>query len=299
MSNFCSNCRFPLAASAGFCPQCGRPQATSQQPPNYPPPPYPPQYPPPTQAAPTGGGSAAKVVIIVVVCLAVAGAAVLGAGYYAFYKVKKTVVAKAGSYGVDLNSIPSPRSSSNSSRRKVYKPCEMLSKSEVSSLLGQPIERTEVMDAACLYFGPAGLAEKLAERDTSDMMAQAKAGKQLNGGDVADTVTKMLGAAAAKSGEGVSSHGEVPLLTFLVDPDGRSQMTAVAATKGIFGKIGEDSGAGGLGADIPNLGDRAIRLGPLGLNVLKGDTVIRVIVGPVPGANEKSVAIARAALPRI
>jgi hypothetical protein len=35
------------------------------------------------------------------------------------------------------------------------------------------------------------------------------------------------------------------------------------------------------------------------LNVLKGDTVIRIIVGPVPGANDKSVAIARAVLPRI
>jgi hypothetical protein len=84
-----------------------------------------------------------------------------------------------------------------------------------------------------------------------------------------------------------------------VDPDGRPQMTALAAAKGIFGGIGADSKGGGLGADIPNLGDRAIRLGPLGLNVLKGDTVIRIIVGPVPDANNKSEAIARAVLPRI
>jgi hypothetical protein len=155
------------------------------------------------------------------------------------------------------------------------------------------------MDGACLYYAPAGLAEKLATQEASDMMKKAKAGQQMNGGDMADTVTKMLGAVAAKNGENGAKGGDVPLLTLLIDPDGRPQMTAVAATKGIFGKIGEDSGGGGLGADIPNLGDRAIRLGPLGLNVLKGDTVIRIIVGPVPDANGKSVAIARAVLPRI
>jgi hypothetical protein len=51
----------------------------------------------------------------------------------------------------------------------------------------------------------------------------------------------------------------------------------------------------------PGLAERLARqgLGPLGLNILKGDTVIRIIVGPVPHANEKSVAIARAVLPRI
>jgi hypothetical protein len=75
----------------------------------------------------------------------------------------------------------------------------------------------------------------------------------------------------------------------------------VAISKGIFGGMGAGAGAGnaGLGTDIPNLGDRAIRLGPLGLNVLKGDTVIRIIVGPVPYANEKSIAIARILLPRV
>jgi hypothetical protein len=287
MADFCSNCRFPLAASASFCPQCGRPQVAVQP------------APPAPAAAAGGGGSAMKILVIVVVCFGAAGIAAIAAGYYAVHKVKQAVVAKAQSYGVDLNSIPSPIPSSNSSRSKVYKPCEVLPKSEAANLLGEPIERTETMDGACLYYGPPGLAEKLAAQGASEMMDKAKAGVQMNGGDVADTVTKMMGAAAAKSGENGSKGGEAPLLTFLVDPDGRPQMTAVAATKSIFSGIGAASGGGGLGADIPNLGDRAIRLGPLGLNVLKGDAVIRIIVGPVPGANDKSVAIARAVLPRI
>jgi hypothetical protein len=51
--------------------------------------------------------------------------------------------------------------------------------------------------------------------------------------------------------------------------------------------------------DISNLGDRAIRLANLGLNVLKGNTMIRLIPGPIPGANERAIAVARAIMPRI
>jgi hypothetical protein len=240
-----------------------------------------------------------KIVVIVMACFAAVGVAAIVAGYYAVHKVKDAVVAKAQSYGVDLNSIPSPVPSSPSSSSKVYKPCEILPKGDAANLLGEPIERTEIMDLACLYYGPPGLAANLAAQGTSEMMAKAKAGAQINAGDMADTVTKMLGAAAAQSGQNGAAGKDAPLLIFAVDPDGRPQMTALAATKGIFGGIGAASGGGGLGADIPNLGDRAIRLGPLGLNVLKGDTVIRIVVGPVPDANDKSLTIARAVLPRI
>jgi hypothetical protein len=253
---------------------------------------------PPLPAAAAGSGSAAKIVVIVLVCFAAVGMAVVAAGYYAVHKVKQAVVAKAESYGVDLHSIPSPIPSSNSTR-KVYKPCEVLPKSEASNLLGQPIDRAEIVDLACAYYGPPGLAEKLAAQNTAEMIDKAKRGETMNGGDMADTVTKMLQAVGAKSPENGVKGGETPLLIFAIDPDGRAQMFAIATTKGIFGGIGAESQGGGLGAEIPNLGDRAIRLGPIGLNVLKGDTVMRIVVGPVPGANDKSIAIARAVLPRI
>ena len=228
MANFCSNCRFPLAASASFCPQCGSPQTASQ--------PVAPMQP----AAARSGGSGLKILLIVLICLGAAALAAIGVGYYAVHKVKQAVVAKAESYGVDLKSIPSPIPSS-ASQHKVYKPCEVLSKNAASALLGEPIERTEVMDMACLYFGPPGLAEKLAKQGASEMMDKAKAGVQMNGGDVADTVTKMMSAAAASSGQNGTTGGEAPLLTFLIDADGRAQMTAVAASKSIFGGIGKES----------------------------------------------------------
>ena len=172
MANFCSNCRFPLAASASFCPQCGSPQTVG----------HPPAPTPAPLVAAKSGSSGLKIVLIVVVCLAVLGIGAIAAGYYAIHKVKQAVVAKAESYGVDLKSIPSPVPSSRASRTKVFKPCEILSKNEASNLLGEPIERSAIMDEACLYFGPRGLAERLARQGTSEMMAQAKAGAQLNGG---------------------------------------------------------------------------------------------------------------------
>lgn len=289
MANFCSNCRFPLAPTASFCPQCGRAQGTATQV----------AQPSTSQPSTSRSGSLKKVLIVVAVCLAVGAVTVIAAGYYAVHKIKQTVVAKAESYGVDLKSIPSPIPSSSSSHSKVYKPCAILPKSEAAELLGEAIERTAFMDEACMYYGPPGLAEKLATQQTREMMAKAKAGAQVNPGDMADTVTKMMGTIAAQSGENGAKGGEAPLLMLVVDPDGKPQMFAVAATKGIFGGITAANGAPGLGAEIPNLGDRAIRLGPLGLNVLKGDTVIRIIVGAIPDANGKSIAIARAVLPRV
>lgn len=287
MPNFCTYCRFPLTPGVSFCPQCGRQLGVAQNAPAAP-------------VATSGGGSSAiKILLIVVVCLGVLGVGAIAAGYYMVHRVKEAVVAKAESYGINPSSIPSPIPTSSASHSKVYKPCEMLPKGDASNLLAEPIERAEMVDGSCMYYGPAGLAEKLASQNTAEMMNQARSGAKLNGGDVADTVTKMMGAAAAKSGENGAKGGDVPLLTLLIDPDGRPQMTAVATSKNIFGGIGAGSGGGGLGSNIPNLGDQAILLGPLGLNVLKGDTLIRVIVGPVPGAKEKSVAIARALLPRI
>jgi hypothetical protein len=70
-------------------------------------------------------------------------------------------------------------------------------------------------------------------------------------------------------------------------------MTALAVSKGIFGNIP------GTVVEVPNLGDRAIQAAGLGLNVLKGDSLMRIIVAPMPGANEKAIALARALLPGI
>jgi hypothetical protein len=175
-------------------------------------------------------------------------------------------------------------------------------------MLGEPIERIEDQGDTCLYYGPAGLSGKLAQKGTANLMKQIQQpGAQVNGNDLADSLSKLMGglagqAGAAGGGAAPGSSGDVPLLTFVVDgEDGKPQMTALTATKAIFGGIGKTASGGtqGFGADIPGLGDRAVRLANLGLNVLQGNTLIRLVPGPVPDANAKTIAIARAILPKL
>ncbi len=174
-------------------------------------------------------------------------------------------------------------------------------------MLGEPIERIEDQGTTCLYYGPTGLSGKLAQEGTADLLKQMQQpGAKVDGNDVADSLSKLVGglaaAGAAANGDAPGSSGDVPLLTFVIDgEDGKTEMTALTATKAIFGGIakGASDGKEGFGADIPGLGDRAVRLANLGLNVLQGNTLIRLVAGPVPGANDKTVAIARTILPKL
>ena len=54
-----------------------------------------------------------------------------------------------------------------------------------------------------------------------------------------------------------------------------------------------------FGGNVPNLGDKAVRLPKLGLNVLQGEILIRIIPGAFPDANAKIVDVARTVLPRL
>ena len=99
-------------------------------------------------------------------------------------------------------------------------------------------------------------------------------------GGSADTVDRFMKSAAAQAGH-TDANGDYPLVTVMVLEDGRAQMMAISAGKALF------SGIKGTGEEIPDLGDRSVRLANMGLNVLKGDTLIRILPGPVPDANRK------------
>jgi len=114
----------------------------------------------------------------------------------------------------------------------------------------------------------------------------------LTGVEVADSVDQLMKSAAAQAAQ-VDGNGDYPLVTVMVLEDGRTQMAAISAGKALF------SGLKGAAEEIPDLGDRSIRFANLGLNVLKGDTLIRILPGPVPNANRKCVALARTMLPRM
>ena len=309
MANFCSNCGGARAAGSPFCTHCGAHQATPAGAPAQPDLRPAAAQPPPAQPLPPATkGSGLKILAFVLVFVVLAGAAAIGGLYYVAHRVKQAVIEKAASAGVDLNSITSPEASNSTSRIRNYKACDLLSKTDAASMLGEPIDRIEDQGTTCLYYGPAGLSGKHAQEGTADLLKQIqKPGAQVNGNDVADSLSKLVGGLAAQAGaaekEGAAgSSGDVPLLTFVVEGgDGKAQMTAITATKAIFGGIGKAASDGkeGFGADIPDLGDRAVRLAGVGLNVLQGNTLIRLVPGPVPDANAKAITIARTILPKL
>jgi hypothetical protein len=297
MARFCSGCGNQLADGTAFCQHCGARQAQApppqaQQQAYYPPPPQT-SYAPAQAVPPGSSGSGVKVLFVVLGIFVALGLLGIGATYYAIHRVKEVVVRTANENGIDLRSLQS--SNHNSSRTRAYKACQLLSKDQASRLIGEPIDHTEDQGESCLYFGPAGLSAKLAKEVASDTFkrAQQAGGSPTNNSeDVATAATDLARSMGMGANEGVST--DAPLIILAVSHDGKAQMTAITAGKAIFSGI---PGAGG--AEISNLGDRAIRLGNLGLNVLQGETIIRIVPGPLPGANEKCIAIARAVLPKV
>ena len=300
MASFCSGCGFPLAAGAGFCPNCGMRQQGAASP--APPPMQPVAMAPPPAPVPakSGSGSGVKIVLVLVGFLAFAGIAVVGGLWYIGHRVKAAVVEKAKEYGVDLpKDIPSSTSSSSRAPVRLPKPCDLLSKEDAATMLGEPIERMQPSEEGCLYFGPAGLALKLAQEHTQSTIKKAEApGAAVPAGEMATAVDNLLNAAAA--GSSGQTGGEQPLLMLMIDGDGKAQLAAMNIAKGIFGGIAKGSGADfSMGTEISGLGDRAIRLPKLGLNVLKGEVLIRIIPGSVPDADTKTITIARNVLTKI
>jgi hypothetical protein len=299
MASFCGSCGAPLGVNSAFCPQCGTPAGNRPNPVASPAsPPVSPPYPAPvTQTAKTSSGL--KIVIVLLCCLVVGGAAVVGGMLYLAHRVKQAVVEKAAENGVDLSSIGSSQSATHHTLPKV---CGILTTADISRLIGEPIDRAELKDAMCMYYGPPGLSAKLAQDQASGTFNRAQVpNAKVDGTEVANSVDQLVNSLGAQAGQ-TGSGGELPLLMLGLDADGKAQMTAVSASKAIFGSLGkaaDGTGGIGFGSDIPGLGDKAIRIPKLGLNVLQGETLIRIIPGPFPDSDARTIAVARAVLPKI
>lgn len=285
MSTFCVDCGKPLAAGSQFCSGCGKPS---------------PNQPVASAASAKTGGSALKIILVVVCVLAVVGISAVGGVLYLAHRVKQAVVQKAAENGVDLHSIANTASSDSSSRRKLPPVCDLLTNQQVSQLIGQPIDHSQMKDAACMYYGPAGLSARLAQEKASRLYKRAQApGSNVDASEVATAAEQLVNNMVPQAGAN-GDGGELPLLALMLDADGKSQMTAVIATKGIFSGLAQSSnGKMTMGADIAGLGDKAVFMPKLGLNVLQGDTFLRIIPGPFPDSDSKTIAVARAILPKI
>lgn len=306
MASFCGGCGFPQGANVAFCPNCGARQPGAGGPAPAAPAPMQPVTAAPARpqsqmagAAAAKSGSGLKIVLVLVGVLAFAGIAAIGGLIYVGHRVKVAVTEKAKEYGVDLPSASAAVSSSSAQTQVPKNTCDILSKDEVTGLIGQPIVRSEMRDGGCWYFGPPGLSTKLANEQASNV-AQTLQSPDLTEGKARSAMDQIANSVGA--GEQMNNNGEeMPLLLLVVDPDGKGQMLAMKMAKGIFGGIAKGAGAGapGIGSDVPGLGDEAMRLPKLGLNVLKGNTVIRVMPGPIPNGEAKSIDVARAVLKKI
>ena len=239
--------------------------------------------------------------MVVLACLGLLGVLAIGSLWYIAHRVKNAVIEKAQENGVDLRSIVPPDKTSHN-RHKTHKPCDLLSKEEASSLLGEPIVRSEFRDAACVYNGPAGLAAQLAQENAAKTFKQLQTpSSKIGGMEVASAVEQLAGSmGAGQDGNG----GEMPMLMLAVDDDGKPQMTALNASNAIFSGIfnaadPEHKAQGLTSAQIKGLGDQAVRIPKLGLNVLQGETIVRVIPGPIPDADAKTIDIARVVLKKL
>ncbi len=295
MASFCSGCGFPQGPNATFCPNCGTrvPGAPGSAPVTAP-------IPPAAVAPAAGTSNGLKIVLVLVAVLGLFAVAAIGGMYYVAHRVKQAVVEKAKEAGVELPSLTAAHSSATP--RHIPKPCQVLSNSEVSELLGQPIERSEMQEESCNYYGPPGLTAKLASEHAGSMMQKVKKqGGDVSGNELMGTLGEVANSIGAQQG-GFGSRGDAPFLMLMLDPDGKAQMAALAVSKSLFNGMvnaADNKKDLSMGSEVPNLGDRAIRLQRLGLNVLKGELLIRVMTGPVPDSDAKSIEIARAVLKKL
>jgi hypothetical protein len=245
------------------------------------------------------GGTRARPFLIAIACMVVAAVAGAAGLFYIGHRVKRAVVDKARSYGVELPGTSAGGASGAPAR--LPKACDLLSRQEASSLLGEPVERVEGESDTCGYYGPPGLSARLASEQAAITFKAAQTpSSQVGGTEVATAVDQLANSLGTAQGR-IGSGGEMPLVLFVVTADGKAQMAAISASGALFGGIFRASGAQGakFTEEVAGLGDRAIRLPKLGLNVLQGEVLIRVIPGPIPAADAKTIAVARAVLMRL
>ncbi len=286
MPAFCSNCGSPLAASSSFCPKCGARLMSPTAPPATAP-----ATAPAVAPAAAGSGSGLKIVLIIVGVIAMLGVLGIVGAVYAVHRVKQAVINTAEANGVNVDRISSDlraaAAASGRSSAARHRPCGYLSKEDASRLIGEPIERAVEDGEACQYYGPPGLAAKLGKTGVNAGMQGLQNGKQDNA-QKAQALNNLI------NGMGAQSAGEHPLLIIAGDPDGKAQMAALDAAGGLFGQI-----PGAKPEEIPGLGDRAVRFANLGLNVLKGGTVMRIVAGPIPDPDAKTLAVAKAVVGKL
>ena len=299
MPGFCGSCGSPLGAQTAFCPNCGSragqafPAASNPSPP----------------MAAASGGSGLKIILIVLGALFVLGFLAIGGIYYAGHRLIQHAERVADRTGLAASIRDAAGGRSGGGLGIKRDGCALLSKSEVESILGTPIEKAEGertdgdTTEHCNYFVKPGTMEQDEDklRQTADELKTRQAAiDKLNGSNLNEQARKegvenlaknFMRTMAASNG-----NGDVPVFSFTVDrEDGKAAFGAFRTVNVIVG-----SAAKGSNETLSGLGDRAL-LGPMDsvLCVLKDQTCITLNLTQVPNGKEKGIALARKILSRI
>lgn len=235
MPGFCGNCGSPIAPGVRFCSKCGAaiPGAAAEPVIAATPAPAPapvaaaaPYTPPPVAAK--GGGSALKIILIIVAVFVFLMLLVAGGCFYVAYRVKQKAHEFSREMGTNAPAYTGKR-----------EPC-LLSSSEVSAILREPVQAAESRGNTCEYQYGSGGDRRLDVEFTwkGGVMAMKLAhGMQSISGANSFTTVPNIGDEAyiAPGGSGLMMRkGDV-----MVNIDMRASGVSVDAGEKIAAKIGD------------------------------------------------------------
>ncbi|MGC8761869.1 MAG: zinc-ribbon domain-containing protein [Bryobacteraceae bacterium] len=273
--NHCTNCGSPLAAGSTFCTRCGaRVGAPS---PAAAPPPHPPAAPPPAK-----GSGLGKILLIAGGIFVFLGLLVVGGLIYAGYKVKQKVENITG------GAVPA----ATARARRVSDPCALLPAAEAARITGFQIERTEVEEQGCAYYGSASRAAEQGQKQAEEAMRKMRANEAKDEREAARVMEDFMKGMAASGAAGESK--EVLKITVKYGDEARQEESAVRLALGMMG-----ASQGAKGSSVEGVGDRAYLLPmAVGLHMAKGDAYVMIEGVGIPN-REVLVAVARAIAGRL
>lgn len=292
---FCQSCGAQVAGA--FCTKCGA-RASQASPPSAPPPAYtpPPQY---AQSLPPAAKSVSglKILFVVLGILGLMGVLAIGGVWFALHKVKQA----AANNGIDMGSFSETRRGP----ARQFDACELLTKEDLSQILGLNVERAEgdgrSTHSTCRYFSSgaqqraleeAAAAKKKLEEETKAGPSKADQSAVIN--DFGNVVRGVAGAAGPAVGE---TNGL--LLTIGVESENaKAAMAGFKLGVGLAGAaVVTQAGAEGkamMREDVKGVGDEAMS-GPL-LSLFmfrKGDVTVTLDARLLPGGLDAQIAIAK------
>ncbi|MGB9612227.1 MAG: hypothetical protein ACPL7M_14745, partial [Bryobacteraceae bacterium] len=170
--------------------------------------------------------------------------------------------------------------------------CALLPAAEAARITGFQIERTEVEEQGCAYYGSASRAAEQGQKQAEEAMRKMRANEAKDEREAARVMEDFMKGMAASGAAGESK--EVLKITVKYGDEARQEESAVRLALGMMG-----ASQGAKGSSVEGVGDRAYLLPmAVGLHMAKGDAYVMIEGVGIPN-REVLVAVARAIAGRL